>query len=434
MNKTVILPAQEIPVIDQVDVLVVGGGPAGVSAAVCAARKGAHTMLVDRYGYLGGLVTGAMVILLDDMYHEDQITVAGIVSELQDRLQSLGGLIRPEKEDIFQTIPELYKKWNWWGLVEGWGNKEIAPVVYRSSFDVEICKQVLFQMVEEAHVKLRLHSWCTAAITEDNQVKGAIFFSKSGYQAVEARIVIDTTGDGDVFSSAGAEFAHGEYLISTPHFISNVDTEKVRKFFEEEPDAARELDRQVRQIYGASWNRWFYPTINPGVVWCDCPHFTGFDAINVEHLTHLEIEGRKRAWEVLEFVRKNYPGFEKANILHTACQIGIRQSRLLKGEYILTVDDIRSHTRFEDRVGRGGGYTYPYRSLLPRKIDNLLVAGRHFSADPIAQRAAREWPPCMVTGQAAGTAAALAISRNVKARDVDISELQRTLLEQGVLL
>lgn len=433
-NNTVTFPTKEIPIVDHANVLVVGGGPAGVSAAICAARQGASTLLVERYGYLGGLATGALVIHLDDMYFEDQITVAGIVAEFQDRLEQCGGLLRPPKEELFRIEPELYHKWNWWGLVEGWGRQEIAPVVYRSAFDVEIGKQVLFEMVREAGVRLRLHSFCLSALMEGNQVQGVVLASKSGLQAVKADIVIDTTGDGDVFSSAGAEFEHGGMIISTPHYMAGVDSERVRSFVEAEPEMAQELNRQVQKIYGASWYRWFYPTTNPGVVWCDCPHFPGYDALNVEHLTELEVEGRRRAFEVLAFVRQHYPGFEKAYIARTADQIGVRQSRLLKGEYILRMDDIRNHTAFTDRVGRGAGYYYPYRSLLPRRVENLLVAGRHFSAEPVAQKVAREWPPCMVTGQAAGTAAALALDQNISVRAVEIESLQQKLLAQGVLL
>jgi hypothetical protein len=428
------IPEMEVPVIADVDVLVVGGGPAGVAAAVCAARQGVDAMLVERYGYLGGLATGALVIALDDMYHGNQITVAGIVDELQDRLERLGALVRPPKEEWFKVSRELHKKWYWWGLLDGWGRKEPSAVAYRAIFDVETGKYVLFQMVEEAGVKLRLHSWYTTALIEDNQVKGVILFSKSGYQAVRASVVIDTTGDGDVFASAGAEYIHGGYMITVAHFMGNVDTAQAIKFVGEQPEEAKALNEQVRDIYGGSWAEWWQLTANPGVVWCDCPHISGYDGIDVEHLTYLEVESRKRIWRVLDFVRKNCPGFENAYIARTGDQIGVRQTRLLVGEYMLTKEDVTNCVQFEDAIGRGKGYYYPYRCLVPKQVDNLLVAGRHCSIEPVAQRQAREWPPCMVTGQAVGTAAAMALDSGVQVRDVHIPTLRRRLEVQDVIL
>jgi hypothetical protein len=427
-------PEMEVPVVADVDVLVVGGGPAGVAAAVCAARQGVDTMLVERYGYLGGLATGALVIALDDMYHDNQITVAGIVDELQDRLERLGALVRPPEEEWFKVSQELHKKWYWWGLLDGWGREEPSAVAYRALFDVETGKYVFFQMLEEAGVKLRLHSWCTTALIEDDQITGVILFSKSGYHAVRAKLVIDTTGDGDVFASAGAEYIHGGYFITVAHFIGNADTAKAMKFVEEHPKEAKRLNDQVKDIYGGSWAEWWQLTTNPGVVWCDCPHISGYDGIDVEHLTYLEEESRKRIWRVLDFVRKNYPGFENAYIARTADQIGVRQTRLLVGEYMLTREDVTNGVQFEDAVGRGKGYYYPYRCLVPKRVDNLLVAGRHCSIESVAQRQAREWPPCMVTGQAVGTAAAIALESGVKARDVNMPTLQRRLEAQAVIL
>ena len=175
-------------------------------------------------------------------------------------------------------------------------------------------------------------------------------------------------------------------------------------------------------------------TADPAVVWCNRPHMHGYDGIDVEHLTYLEIEGRKRIWKVLDFVRKNYPGFENAYVSRTGDQIGVRKTRLLAGEYMLTLDDIRNGVRFEDTVGRGKGYYYPYRCLVPMTVDNLLVPGRHCSIESVAQRQARQWPPCMVTGQAAGTAAAMALESGVKVRNLDIPALQRRLKNQGVIL
>ena len=423
-----------MPVAAEVDVLVVGGGPAGFTAAICASRQGAETMLIDRYGYLGGLANGALVILMADMDNTEMITVAGLVSEYQERMEGMGGLLRPSSDELFKASDDLHNKWYWHGLLAGWGRYPPAAVAYGALIDIETSKYLMFQMAEEAKVKLRLHSWCTAALTEGNTVTGVVLVSKSGYQVIKSKIIIDTTGDGDVFSSAGAEFVHGEYLISQAHLMANVDTERLVEFCEENPEKAEELNREVRRIYGGSWREWFWLTPNPSVVWCNCPHIKGYDAINVEHLTFLEHEARKRIWTALDFVRKNYPGFENASVSRTSDQIGVRQSRLLVGEYTVTMDDVRNSVRFDDTVGRGKAYYYPYRCFVPKKLDNLLVAGRHSSFTPSAQKVAREWPPCMVTGQAVGNAAALALDSNVLVRQVDVPSLQNLLIDQGVIL
>lgn len=431
---TVTIPQMQAPVVADVDVLVIGGGPAGVAAAICSAREGATTLLAERCGYLGGLATGALVIMLDDMFDGTEITVAGIVDELQDRLERAGALVRPSRHELWRDTPDLRRKWARWGCLDDRAHAEPFPVAYRSITDVEVAKHVLFQMVSEARVAMRLHSWFVQALMEEDAVKGAVFATKAGYQAVRSRVTIDATGDGDVFASAGAEHVHGSHIITLPHFFGNVNTEQALDFVEQNPAEAKRLDAEVRRIYGGSWPYWWQLTTNPGVVWCNCPHMSGYSALSVEDLTYLEVEGRRRIWQVLDFVRKNYPGFQNAYVARTSDQIGVRQSRLLVGEYTLTAEDIRTRRRFDDAVGRGKGYYYPYRCFVPKAVDNLLVAGRHCAMEPQAQRQAREWPPCMVTGQAVGTAAALALRSQVKVRDVDVVTLRNRLRAQGVKL
>jgi hypothetical protein len=434
MTITITVPSYEVPIVDDVDVLVVGGGVAGIAAAVCASRGKAKTLLVERYAYLGGLVTGAMVLQMNDMCNENEIVIAGIVDELQNRLEKLGGLIKPESPDWFQSSEKLYKEWYWWGVLEKYGAQFPDRVIYRPIIDVESTKFACQQMLTESGVKVRLHSTFTKALVENNKCVGAIFFSKSGYYAIKAKIVIDATGDGDVFASAGADYEKGIYLITTSHYIGNVDTETLRLFAEEYPNKFDEISEEVRKIYGLSWRQWMFFTPDRSVVWCDCPHFIKKDGLNIEHLTEIEFEGRRRIWKALEYVKGNLPGFKNAYISKVGDQTGVRQSRLLIGEYVLTMRDINLKTRFKDSIGRGGKYTYPYRSLVPKTNDGLLVAGRHFSVKPHAQVYAREWPPCMVTGQAAGTAAALALACNIEVREIDINQLQRKLIEQGAIL
>jgi hypothetical protein len=179
---------------------------------------------------------------------------------------------------------------------------------------------------------------------------------------------------------------------------------------------------------------WWLLTPRPGVVWCNCPHIAGYDGLNPEHLTHIELEGRRRFMKVIEFVRAHLPGFQRAYILDAAPQVGVRQTRLLDGEYVVTKDDLVERRNFPDVVARGRDYYTPYRSLIPKRLDGLLVAGRCYSATSEAQRISREIPPLMVMGEAAGTAAALSLESGVAPRQVDVTVLQKRLIAQGVNL
>jgi len=166
-------------------------------------------------------------------------------------------------------------------------------------------------------------------------------------------------------------------------------------------------------------------------VWCNCPHMPGFDALKVEDLTRAEVQGRKTIHEVIELVRARMPGFANCYIVDFAPQTGVRQTRLLEGEYVMTKDDVAKRIRFPDSVARGRDYYYPYRAMLPRGVENLLVAGRHYSATPAAQKISREIPPCMAMGEAVGVAAALALDADVTVRNVDVSDIQHVLRAQG---
>jgi hypothetical protein len=179
---------------------------------------------------------------------------------------------------------------------------------------------------------------------------------------------------------------------------------------------------------------WWLLTPRPGVVWCNCPHIPGYDGLDPVQQTHIEVEGRRRFMKVIELVRVHYPGFERAYILDAAPQLGVRQTRLLEAEYVVTKADIVERRTFPDVIARGRDYYTPYRSLLPKGVDGLLVAGRCYGATPEAQKISREIPPVMVMGEAAGTAAALSLESGVAPRKVDIGPLQRRLIAQGVNL
>jgi FAD dependent oxidoreductase len=429
-TRTVAEAARETPIAGEWDVLVVGGGSAGTSAAVAAARSGARVALVERYGYLGGMASGGMVLVLDDMVNGEEITTTGIVREVIERLEKLGLAVTPPAEDR-RAGWDVWRKWARWGCHDFRAHGKPQPIVYAVAFDPDGWKRVSNDLVGEAGVELRLHSWFAAPIVEDGRMRGVIVETKAGRQALLGRVVIDATGDLDVASRAGAPHVQGSYIVTTVFRLGGVDTEAALRFEAEHPEELAELDRQARALLVGSWDMWWLKTPLPGVVWCNCPHLPGYDAVKVEDLTAAELEGRRRIAALVAFARAHLPGFERCYLVDTAPQLGVRQTRLLQGEYVVTREDVLQRRHFPDTVCRGRDYYTPYRALLPRGVEQLLVAGRHYSADPSAQKLSREIPPCMVQGQAAGLAAALALSAGVRVRDVDPKAIQRAMRAHG---
>ena len=422
--------ARTTPVADRSDVLVVGGGLAGVSAAVAAARSGAEVTLVERYPYLGGLASGGMVLVLDDMVNGEEITTTGLVGELIERLEKLGLAVSPPPEDR-RVGWDVWRTWARWGCNDFRARGRPQPIVYAVAFDPDGWKRVSEDVIVESRVKLRLHSWFAEPIVEGGRMRGAIVETKSGRQALLSDIVVDATGDLDVASRAGAPHVTGAYMVTTVFRLGNVDTEAALRFEHEQPAAFAPLDREAKHLLGGAWDMWWLKTPLSGVVWCNCPHMTGYDAVRVEDMTAAELEGRRRIAALVAFARAELPGFARCYLLDVAPQLGVRQTRLLQGEYVVTRQDVLERRHFPDTVCRGRDYYTPYRALLPRRIDQLLVAGRHYSADPQAQKVSREIPPCMVQGQAAGIAAALALSAGIRVRDVDPAAIQRAMRAQG---
>ncbi|VTU28085.1 FAD-dependent oxidoreductase [Variovorax sp. PBL-E5] len=425
-------PAHDVRVAAEADVVVVGGGPAGLAAAYGAARNGARVTLLERYNHLGGLASGGMVLVLDDMWdsHLREISVRGTCMEMIDRMAALGLAAFPKSHE-WGSAPASIDKWLRWGTFDFHSKEKPHPICFAAAFDPDAWKRVSMEKVKELGIELRLHSWFSRTLVEDGKVKGVICDTKQGREAILGGVVIDTTGDLDVAASAGAPHVGGSYIMTTVFRLGGVDTDEAERFEREEPEAFEEIDREIKRLLGGSWAQWWLKTPLPGVVWCNCPHMPGLDGLKVDDLTRAEVNGRKAIHEAVSVIRARLPGFRNCFVVDLAPQTGVRQTRLLEGEYVMTKDDVMHRARFADSIARGRDYYYPYRTLVPRSVDNLLVAGRHYSATSAAQKISREIPPCMAMGEAAGVAAALALDAGVAVRDVDVAALQRTLRAQG---
>jgi hypothetical protein len=325
----------------------------------------------------------------------------------------------------------MWRKWARWGTFDFHTHTKPHPICFAAAFDPDGFKRAAYDMVDEAGVNLRLHSWFSSAIVEDGRIRGVIVETKEGRQAVLGEIVIDTTGDLDVAWSAGAASQAGSFILTTVSRWGGVDTDAAERFQFEEPERFAGIDREAKRIIGGCWQYWWLKTPLPGVLWLNCPHMAGLDGLKVEDLTKAEREGRSRIQRLLEFARARLPGFERAYLVDFAPQTGVRQTRLLEGEYVVTKEDVVRRRHFPDSIARGRDYYTPYRALVPKGVDQLLVAGRHYSATPQAQKLSREIPPCMARGEAAGVAAVVALGSGVPARAADVPTIQKKLRAQG---
>jgi 2-polyprenyl-6-methoxyphenol hydroxylase-like FAD-dependent oxidoreductase len=454
--KTITEPARKIKVWREADVVVVGGGPGGVASAISAARNGAKTVLIERYGHLGGMATGGLINIIPNLADiTGKQHIYGITQEMLNRLDKRGGTSYPalkERGTADKGVVDFYHDANmgWFYLRKDLNGQ--SRVIYSAVVDPEILKDEFNDMVLEAGAELLLHSWGTRAITEGNTVKGVIFESKSGTQAVLGKVIIDSTGDGDIFVSAGAAFDNEcdnkrrTAWLAFVWWVTNVNLKKYDHFKASQPEKFKELMQELAKLGG--YPGFFKGILKnmPNTVWYHCmqPQPERTDAMDVEQLSSIDIKARKRALITYDFMKKYMPGFEESFIMLSAPQLGTQGGRRIIGEYVLTENDMESDEVFEDTVAvlanndygeisnRHPALCIPYRCLVPKTMNGLLVACRAFSSNDVINETFNIIPHCLAYGQAAGTAAALAVKAGVQPRKVDYKTLTDTLRRQGV--
>ncbi len=447
-SSQILEPIRYTPLSAELDVLVVGGGPAGIAAAVASARNEAKTLLIERYGFLGGMLTAGLVNCINGFRNQrgphDEQAVAGIAQEFVQRIADADGAYLPG------------------------GNVPYCVVV-----DPEISKRIALELVMESGSDLLLHTLATNPVKEGGAVTGVITQSKSGRKAQGANVVIDCTGDGDIASGAGAPYQVGRPLDARPlplqlmFRMDSVDMKRLASYMfrhREELDSmydiqplesvreAAESDRpfgasgpmlrgegEPRRISVLVWR-------GKALLWASASY--QLDGTNARELTRAELRSRTEIGKLVGSLRK-IPGFEKSGLEQTAAQIGVRETRHIRGEYVLTEEDVLSGSQFDDSISIGAnpmacigkrpildhdGFGIPYRCLLPEEVDGILLAGRCISATHEAHGSCRAMATCMATGQAAGTAAALCIGMGEIPRHVSVPKVQQRLAGQGAIV
>lgn len=424
------------PVRHEADVLVVGSGSAGIAAAVAAAREGREVVLVERYGFLGGVLTAVTLGSICGLYTVTADSVhriaKGFASDVIDRLRAAGGAGEPVRWLKTASLP----------------------------YDPMILRTVADELVAEAGVSVYLHNLAVATFGSDDRVEGVIFEGPDGRWACRARVVIDCSGDADIAASAGCGFDFDATALQAPttmfrlggvrtETLTDLTRERLHEYLEQAVAAGMDLPRTAGGIF----------TFHPGVVHLNVTRVTedrrAPDPLSSKELTRAEVNGRRQMLLYRDAFRRYVPGFEACFLLDCGAEIGIRESRRIQGEYQLTVDDVREERRFDDAIAcsawpieehsgdrsthwvwltPGGYYQIPLRCLVPSQTDGLLVAGRCASATHEAQASMRVAATCMAMGQAAGITAALACAEDIQPRAVASETVRTRLSAQGAFL
>lgn len=442
-NSCYTLPGRELPVAAEADVLVAGGGPAGVAAALAAARNGARVLILEQRGFLGGMGTLALVPAFCPYTDKEKPVIRGIGLEMLDRMKAASpASFREQYGDMLDWVP----------------------------IDAEVLKLVYDDAVLEAGVQVLFHSFVAdvALAVGGSSLEGVIVANKAGLSMVKAKYFIDATGDGDLAARAGAPIQkggeNGELQPGTMCYVlARADRKRFRQYLKDSGDGGQiplavekaqlkgDLPEGRKKVSGFAWLADDLVSVNFG-------HVFGVDGTRPEDLTRGAMEGRKLVQVQVEFLRRYVPGFEHVHVVATGEQLGIRETRRIEGDYVLSTEDfmkLRSfpddiarnayfidvhlaHSKGETRIHRlapGESHGVPYRCILPKGLDNLWVPGRAASSDRTVQGSLRVMPNCFAMGQAAGTAAALALEQGgVTSREVEVERLQRILVAQGAWL
>lgn len=423
-GRTVVESPRRTPVAAAVDVLVVGGGPTGVGAALAAAREGARTLLIERHGMLGGVWTAGLLNPFFDFQRK-----GWIVAELIERLK--------------QALAWRAWKFSW-------------------TFDIEAMKLLLETMLADAGVASWYYSLVTDTIVAGDRVRGVIVESKSGREAVLAKVVVDCTGDGDVAARAGVPYQRGRIpdsacqpmtLMFEMVGVGDYIQTKAEDLYEQMQAAIQRQNLPIQLPFGrVNYAPWIINVPRADAAVVQATHVYQLNPLDVRDLTRATIETRRQAHDLVQVMRR-IPGLEKVQLVQTAAAIGVREARHLAGQYTLGLDDLRSGRQFADAVTFGGfgvdihdvkrgepsahgtrirAYEIPYRCLLPASVRGLLFAGRCISGTHEAHASYRVTGTCMAMGQAAGLAAALAAATNKSPDEIDGQQLRQALLARGV--
>ncbi len=441
-RRTLTEPARELAIYGDYEVVVLGGGPAGIAAATSAARAGRRTLLIERYGFLGGMGTAAGVTnfcgLHANVRGEHRRVVEGVAADLLDRIDRLGGLNAPHS---------------------------VMGRIQAQAYDTSAYKIAADDLLLSAGVDILFHALAAAVIMDTpERIQALVIETKSGRQAVLGRLFIDCSGDGDMAAWAGAPFelgdGQGSMLYPSSMFrINAVDAARADSSWSGLAKLMAEAERASNRRFPRK-----SPIVRPqknGIEWranmtqIAREDGTAIDGTDARDFSRGEIVGRRQIADVFQFL-KTVPGFEASYIVDIAPQIGIRETRRVLGDYVLSEENVLGCADFDDSIGVNGwpveahvagdvvfkfapegsrGYNQlPYRMLLPKRIDNLMVAGRCASMTHMGQSAARVSGACFAMGQAAGSAADLALGSNLPPRGIDVGELQRRLARDGAFL